>query len=304
LVNISLIPLTILAWRGKSFWTFLWLLIGVSQLSIAIIQFSKTSVLQVTICLLLGLALRKKSLKILMPAVGLTFLLLILLTSYVLAARTGLSEESGLFSRGTFSERLNTARELPRSAEFNFSVLDRFEIFWARCCYVPAQVFVMNAYDAGSRGVSLELGLYALMPRFLWPEKPVISSVGTQFNALLTGNPDSSSSPGIYGELYWGGGWIAVLIGSFFVAILLSFFTNYSKSVIETKQWHLLPVVIIGLTIGYRVDGWLAGDYVNLIPIVFVYHLLFSFLGRWCRVDNLERSGKNFIRPTRINESS
>ena len=134
------------------------------------------------------------------------------------------------------------------------------------------------------------MGLYAFIPRLIWPGKPVITSMATKFNELLTGNPESASSPGIYGDLYWEGGWPAVIIGSFILAIMLSFVGSFSMRALETRQWHLLPIIMLGLRIGYRVDGWFAADYINIVPIMLAYYLLFSILGRGCRAEIVRTS--------------
>ena len=47
--------------------------------------------------------------------------------------------------------------------------------WWTRLCYSNAQAFCIRAHDAGINGNTFELILPAIVPRVLWPDKPIMT---------------------------------------------------------------------------------------------------------------------------------
>ena len=72
------------------------------------------------------------------------------------------------------------------------------------------------------------MALYIPIPRVLWPDKPSISDTGVDFNYLLNLDIYTSSSPGIFAEAYWNGGWFYVALICLAVGFLFAGFTRYS----------------------------------------------------------------------------
>ncbi len=277
-VSISIIPMSLVAWRRKNVWTGVWLAVVFSELATALLQFSKWAILQVLICVILGIELRRKGLRFVVVAGLGSVAVAVMLTSFVQAARGALTGVSGQFYRGTLDQRAAVAAEVWKSDREESRGLNRFEAFWVRICYVPEELFGMNQYNSGSSGNSVLMAVFAPVPRVFWSEKPIITSVGTGFNELMTGSASSASSPTVYGELYWNGGWLGVVFGAAFVGILFCIIDRYSRWAIVGRRWHLLPVVIMGLTMGYRIDGWFAGDFFNPVPIMIACGIALSIL--------------------------
>lgn len=123
-----------------------------------------------------------------------------------------------------------------------------------------------------------------LIPRFLWPDKPLVDPGGIQTERLMGvsfhESTRTSIAMGFGGVLYIGGGWIAVVLGSvvfgLFVAtcqVLLTKFATETALVIfnfvlfiSALRWDektLVPaiagmiVVVFGLTISARTLEWL-----------------------------------------------
>jgi hypothetical protein len=280
LVGISLIPLSLLAWKGKKHWTILWLIVALSELGTALLQFSKWAVVQAVIYIFLGIYLRKRSWRVMAVGGLVSILVIFVLAGFTLAVRGALSDVTGIFYKGTIGQRVSAITEVWEGDVSSSYALTTREVFQGRICYVPDQVFAMDRYESGSGGDSLRMVLYALIPRFIWPEKPIISSTATEYNRLMTGSGGSANGPGVYGEFFWNFGWIGVVMAALFLSIAFAMLNTYSRAVLTESQLSLLPVVIMGITMGYRIDGWFATDYSNMIPIMIAYHIIISTLRR------------------------
>ncbi|URW74455.1 hypothetical protein M9980_07615 [Sphingomonas donggukensis] len=143
---------------------------------------------------------------------------------------------------------------------------------WARIAYFPAGSFAINQYDNGVPGDSYKLILITLVPRAIWREKPVITEIGAKFNFLATGNENSQSSPGIPAEAYWNAGWVGVLAAAAGFGLIMSFWSFYSVAVMTSRAWHLMPVVLLGIRSGTRIDGLLAIDIIPGAVLSIVLH--------------------------------
>jgi hypothetical protein len=134
--------------------------------------------------------------------------------------------------------------------------------WWTRLCYANAQAFAMRQYDAGIAGETFGLILPAMVPRILWPDKPIMTP-GFEFNRLVTRNRRSSSAPGIFAEAYWNGGWPAVFLTAAYVGLLCSWFTRSAFRALSRRDIRWLPFGIGGLLMGASVTDWFASAYVG-----------------------------------------
>jgi len=126
--------------------------------------------------------------------------------------------------------------------------------WWSRLNYANAQTFAMNSYDSGNPGDTYSYIPYTVVPRILYPEKPIMT-LGTEFNELVTGSAHSASAAGLFGEAYWNGGWPLVIISSIIAGFVYSIFTI--MSIRHILEWNLayLPVTFIGITMGMSPDN-------------------------------------------------
>ncbi len=124
-----------------------------------------------------------------------------------------------------------------------------------RLCYVHPAAFAMSLYDSGSEAHWPPLLAATLVPRVIWPDKPIITDIGTQFNVLATGNPNSASSPGIFADSYWAMGWMGVFVFLTPLGILFGIVTAFVRARLRERDWAFLPLASFGLFMGARVDG-------------------------------------------------
>lgn len=148
---------------------------------------------------------------------------------------------------------------------------------WTRLCYAPAQGFCLNAYDEGRPGDTFAMWYWAFVPRVLFPAKPEMT-VGQMFNVLVTGNPDSKSTPGAFAEAYWNGGWLAVLGVCTLLGALFLFVTHVATGVFLRSDYRWLPFVWSGIVSGIGISGFFVPTYVGSWPIALSTCLLLWFL--------------------------
>jgi hypothetical protein len=122
---------------------------------------------------------------------------------------------------------------------------------------------VVSWRDAGATGESLAYSLTVFVPRFIWPNKPVITSVGTDLYTAATGQIGTSISPGLFAEAYWNLGWLGVPVLMIPLGIILAVFSRYSLAMMGHERWLHMPVILLGVGVGMRADGWYVADIVG-----------------------------------------
>jgi len=152
---------------------------------------------------------------------------------------------------------------------------------WARLSYVNAGTFAIDQYDKGLPGNSLRHIFVVLIPRLIYPNKPIITDVSRDFTFLANGNWNSSSSPGIPAEAYWTAGWIGVGIFSLLFSLVMTGWSIYSLFALQRQAWHLFFVVLLGMRVGTRLDGMLVADIIGPVGIAIVAHVILQLMNRF-----------------------
>jgi hypothetical protein len=130
----------------------------------------------------------------------------------------------------------------------------------ARLSYVNSNAFVINQYDSGFPGSTLEDAAAVFIPRVLWPNKPIITRLGPELYYLVRGHGGTALGVGHFAEAYWNFGWVGIPPFMAVLALILSLFTKASMRIMARKDWLMLPVVFLGVNLGLRVDGHFVPD--------------------------------------------
>lgn len=103
----------------------------------------------------------------------------------------------------------------------------------------PFQAYFMALYDTGFPGETLDRAQTILIPRVLWPEKPVFDP-GSEFDLVFRGTASVSRlAIGFIAEGYWNLGWLGVIIVSLVVGVQIGWFTRKWFLFAEHGAWHL-----------------------------------------------------------------
>lgn len=278
LTKFSLIVLIILAYRDDARWkAVLFPLMGAEILT-AVLGFAKQDLIETMICILLGYFMLWPTKRMMVGGAALLFAAYLLSVNLVRYGRGEIISETGTHYEAGLEKRFKIVATYIKqdSAEFQGETK---QSWWTRLCYSNAQAFAMDQYDGGHPGDSFSLAWYVLIPRVLWPEKPLIT-VGSQFNYLATGNPYSQSAPGFFAEAYWNGGWLYVLGAAVFVGFLFSLYTKHALEKIGALNLVYLPCALIGMAIGYRPDDWFVASVIGGTASGVLLYLGLNFLTR------------------------
>ncbi len=154
---------------------------------------------------------------------------------------------------------------------------------WLRLDYSGPQAYVMREFDHGIVNPTLLDGLWRIVPRAIWPDKPTTSGPGRWFYQYVTSS-DRQARVGVtfYADAYWNGGWTAVLlvcgvIGAFFgvsTALVMRWF--------RSSDFVMFPAILLIADFALRgLNGWIQNSY-SLIPYLLVY---------WITVYGIRRMG-------------
>lgn len=153
------------------------------------------------------------------------------------------------------------------------------QVWWLRLNYAGAQVRAMELYDAGIPGDWTLSFAAVIVPRFLWPDKPVAVAQGRVFHRLVTGNDEARARVGmtIYGDGYWQMGWFGVALFSAVSGGIMGFLARFSIDVLKRREFIYLPVVFLGLQMsGQGPTGTFQIAYVGALPILLGYIALIA----------------------------
>lgn len=130
----------------------------------------------------------------------------------------------------------------------------------SRLSYVNVAAFAIDRYDAGVKLNTLGNSAAVFVPRLLWPGKPIITQLGSDFNFMVFRQEGSALGIGHFAEAYWNFGWSGIAPFMAVLALILSVFSRVSIAIVARKDWLFLPVVFLGVNMGIRVDGHFVPD--------------------------------------------
>lgn len=126
------------------------------------------------------------------------------------------------------------------------------------------------SYDNNFPGDSLDNAFVVLVPRIMWPEKPIINP-GKQFDAIWRDwDIFSSLAIGFPAEAYWNEGWMGVVIVSSYIGLMLGWFS---------WKWFL-----------FRRHGWTHGGIFIVSPLIVKSalwvesNIVGAYIGGWIKI--------------------
>jgi len=275
--KVSIILLFLLIYKGYKQYIWLLIFLIVIELLSGLMSFSKQAVIEVFLTIVLGWYLmRPMPYKIIACGIIVMFVYVFILSPFTSFARIA----AGRMGVGTISEINKLLVEYTTFEKYDFAdFLPGAQGWWARLNYSNVQAFAMEAYDQGDRGESIELIRYVFLPRLLFPDKPIMTP-GRDFNELMTGKfTETATAPGFFAEAYWNGGWTLVLLLSLIIGVLFAGFAVFAEYVFNMSRYEYLPVVMIGIAVGYSPNDWFVATCVgSLVTAIVLYVIIKYFL--------------------------
>jgi hypothetical protein len=261
--------------RGKATALPWLLLLGGAHAVGSLLMFSKLEYILLGLGVLLGIyRVRRRVIEL---GVGCALLLIIYLVSLPLVN----------FGRETTRSDGSTASRAAATSEFlsggRLQDSDSgVQSWWTRLCYVPIQAFVMLEYENGRTGGTFDTLTYALIPRVLWPGKPLVTQ-GDRLTFLVNGSTTSMSAPTVVGECYWAGGWWLVAVGGFFIGVLQRLARELIAGSIEAGNVGIVPFALVLVRMGLRPDDYFVSTWIASLPVVILFLVFVGILSsfRW-----------------------
>lgn len=167
-----------------------------------------------------------------------------------------------------------------------------------RFAHAPYQSYLINEWRDGRPGASLADAWTALIPRFLWSDKPVITRFSTELYGQIYSQGaigTSSQAPTYTAEALWNYGWPGLVVVSIFLGLELGWFTRKWLQFIHGRNTHL-GIVVFAVPIAiysFTVETWIAasyiGGFITLFILVRLADLLMPLI-RWERSEKLQAS--------------
>lgn len=152
---------------------------------------------------------------------------------------------------------------------------DRAKAVGARFDVASIQGYLIKEYNAGRPGNSLSNAWAVLIPRFIWPDKPVITRVGNELNAKYFDDPgqiSSSIAPTYSAEAYWNCGASGVVLVSIYLGACFGFLSRLATGAQSGRDPAYLFVAFPALFSAAFVESWIVSTYIGgMAVIVFSY---------------------------------
>lgn len=230
----------------------------VFEVLVSISSFSKTDLVFVLVFTFLGIIEVRRGFWTRLAGVGVITFVYFSVQPLVLYGRDRVIAVHGSINGAGLTERWNIIRD--------FMTVDGLANDTggggglARLSYSSANAFIIAQYDAGLNGNTLRNAAAVVVPRAIWPDKPIISSLGEDLYFAVVGRRGSALGAGHFSEAYWNFGWLGLCLLMIPLGFILTAYSLGSLSIMAKQEWLLLPVVLMGVQIGLRVDGFFVTD--------------------------------------------
>lgn len=287
IIDLGLAVMTYMAARGRKGWLVVFLLIWPIHLGLCLLELQKRVVMFAILLPAVGAYLGHRNWKRLLPWLGLAVIAYVALQSINTEARLAIRERSGSIDLATFEERVGLLRNAffadADATQRQFVAQQEAKIWWLRLNYSGAQLRAMELYDIGRPG-KWDLSIAAaLIPRFVWPSKPIQTAQGQIFNQIVSNNVEASARVGatVYADGYWLMGWPGAILFSAIMGTILGVITRINYRLIGNRQLIYLPVIFLGMTIAsLGPTGFLQRNIIAAMPIYFGYLFVISIATR------------------------
>jgi hypothetical protein len=275
--SLSIIVLFVLVARGERQYRLSLYILITSELIVGLMTLAKIELIMTCLMIILGLFISRPRMLFLIAGSLMVLLLYAFLSPFVTYARLSFSV-TGIDNIGELSGSIQQYAQSDKD-EVAALLTPGVQGWWTRFAYANSQSFAMDSYDDGNPGDSFSKAIYVFVPRLLFPDKPLMSSISGDFNKMVTGNEESYSCPGVFAEAYWNGGWPLLIAACFFIGITFMPVSLLSMQYIRRGNLAILPCAYAGIMMGLRPDNWFVMVYVGSIVQIIVLYYILSILG-------------------------
>lgn len=138
------------------------------------------------------------------------------------------------------------------------------------------QGYLIDEYNNGRAGKSLDDFWAAMIPRVLWPTKPIITRFGPELYAQYYKQhpPTSALAPTYSAEAYWNYGIIGVVLVSILLGLEFGWLTLRSQLALAGQDPVFFLIAAPVAVWAIQVEAWVAATYIGGFLIFFVIWLV------------------------------
>ncbi len=255
--------------RLEAYWAALGTVVFLLALGLALLSMSKYSTMSILLALVAGTWVRRRS------AFSVIIGVLVLGASYAFLG--GITDEGRLhryYDAGgnspiTRFEILGDTIALD-SGEYEAETANRgggdFEVprILRRFSITAIQGFLVDQYERGSPGASLDDFWAAAIPRVLWPDKPIITRFGPELHReFWDQEAESALGPTYSGEAYWNYGPAGLVLVSVLLGLEFGWLTRrWQIAASGSDPAYFLIAFPVALWAAF-VETWIAASYIG-----------------------------------------
>jgi hypothetical protein len=159
------------------------------------------------------------------------------------------------------------------------------QMSWLRLDYSGMQAYVMREFDRGVVNPTLLDGLWRLVPRAIWPDKPTTAGPGNRFYQYVTGSDDQARvGVTFYADAYGNGGWTAVVLVCGVIGAFFGVSTALVMRWLRSDNFVMFPAILLIADFALRgLNGWVQNGFA-LIPYLLVYGVFVYCISRLSRL--------------------
>ena len=127
------------------------------------------------------------------------------------------------------------------------------------------QSFLIEQYESGDPGTSLDDFWVAAIPRAVWPDKPIITRFGEQLHGRFwdTEALGSALAPTYVAEAYWNYGLLGVLLVSALLGLEFGWFTRRWQLASRGRDPAFFLIAFPSAIWAAFVESWIAASYIG-----------------------------------------
>lgn len=231
---------------------------------LGLVGLSKTDVIVPVIGLFAGLLLSARSPRRIIPA-GIVILLV-----YAFAAAPVVNEGRAYptyRAENTMAQRLEIVGATWDLLGQSQGGGRQAQPFWSRVGLAPVQAFLIQQHEVGHQGNSFEGAWEAMVPRVIWPDKPIVTRFGEDLDAYFfrRANSGSALAPTYTAEIVWNLGWPGVVWVSALIGLEIGWLTRKWNQFTRnpTANIGILVFALPAILIAGRAETWVVPAFVG-----------------------------------------
>jgi hypothetical protein len=146
--------------------------------------------------------------------------------------------------------------------------------------------FLIDRYDKGIPGKTLDNLYIYFVPRIIWKDKPITTANAIELSDMYyPGQRSNSLGPTYSAELYWNFGWNGVVFGSLFIGAFLGILYRMAEGCRKGNFNDYLVISVPAILYAVWNENWVGSTYIGgavaMMQILLIWYFLKLFVIRF-----------------------